>query len=95
MEIMVLALYTNNNVVGLNEIPLFQLSTISHISELTSGYCWLVLGSIVMYLFYHCSPPVKSGHTYSTIQWKALNLLTYWASISASRVIYRHWGKKN
>ena len=78
-----------------NEIPLFPFSAISRLSQLTSGHCWLILGSINMYLFYHCSSPFKSGHTYSTIQWNALNLLTCWESVSLSRVFYCHWGKKN
>jgi hypothetical protein len=38
MEIMVLALDTYKNVAGLNEIPLFQLSAISRLSQLTSGH---------------------------------------------------------
>ena len=95
MEILVLDLGTQKcgGIKTVNEISLFPLSVISCLSQLTSGHCWLVLGSINMYLFYHCSSPVKSGHTYSTIQWNALNLHTCWESISASRVFYRHWGK--
>jgi hypothetical protein len=38
MEIMVLALDAHKNVAGLNEIPLFQPSAISRISQLTSGH---------------------------------------------------------
>ena len=41
MEIMVLALDTYKNVAGLNEILLFQLSAISHLSQLTSGHFWV------------------------------------------------------
>jgi hypothetical protein len=41
VEIMVLALDTYKNVAGLNEIPLFQWSTISRLSQLTSGHIWV------------------------------------------------------
>ena len=78
-----------------NEISLFPFSAISRLTQLTSGHCWLILGSMNMCLFYHCSSSFKSGHTYSTIQWNALNLLTCWESVSVSRVFYCHWGKKN